>query len=113
MISIASFLAISVTCLAVTEPKQSSSFVWQSFINDTAWESDGLVFLLGLINPTYGFGGLDGAIHLAEDCLEPARTVPRALCTSLYVGFVTALFFVVSMLYCVKDIEAAINSRTG
>ena len=104
---------ISIACLAITQPKQSSYSVWHNFINDTGWHSNGFVFLLGLINPTYGFGGLDGAVHLAEDCFEPAKTVPRALCYSLIVGFVTAFFFAVAMLYCVKDIEAAIHSRTG
>ena len=104
---------ISIACLAITQPKQSSYAVWHNLINDTGWDSNGFVFLLGLINPTYGFGGLDGAVHLAEDCFEPAKTVPRALCYSLVIGFVTAFFFAVAMLYCVKDIEAAIDSRTG
>lgn len=113
IISLASFLVITITCLAITQPKQSSSFVWHNFINDTGWDSDVFVFLIGLINPCYGFGGLDGAVHLAEDCFEPARTVPRAILTSLVVGFTTAFFLVVSMLYCVKDIQAAIASRTG
>ena len=103
----------SITCLAITQPKQSSYYVWRQFINETGWESNGLVFLLGLINPTLGFGGLDGAIHLAEDSLAAAKTVPRALCLSLLIGFATSFFFVVSMLYSVKDIEAAIASRTG
>ena len=31
--------------------------------------------LLGLINPSYGFRGLDGAVNLAEDCFEPASTL--------------------------------------
>ncbi|CAF9927739.1 MAG: hypothetical protein HETSPECPRED_006665 [Heterodermia speciosa] len=113
ILSLASFFVISITCLAITQPKQSSYSVWHNFINNTGWDSDGFVFLLGLINPTYGFGGLDGAVHLAEDCFEPAKIVPRALCYSLVIGFVTAFFFAVTMLYCVKDIEAAINSRTG
>ena len=113
IISLLSFFVISIACLAITQPKQSSYSVWHDFINDTGWHSNGFVFLLGLINPTYGFGGLDGAVHLAEDCFEPAKTVPRALCYSLVVGFVTAFFFAVAMLYCVKDIEAAIHSRTG
>ena len=96
----------------IAQPKQSSYNVWHSFVNDTGWDSNGLVFLLGLINATYGFGGLDGAVHLGEDCFEPAETVPRALCLSLIVGFVTAFFFAVATLYCVKDLEAAIHSRT-
>ena len=104
---------ISITCLVLTHPKQSSNYVWHNFINHTGWDSKGLVFLLGLINPTLGFGGLDGAVHLAEDSVSAAKTVPRALCYSLVIGFATSFFFVVSMLYCVQDIDAAITSRTG
>ena len=114
VVSFASFLIISITCLAIAEPKKPSDYVWQEFTNNnTGWSPDALVFLIGLINPTYGFGGLDGAIHLAEDCFDPARTVPRAICYSLGVGFITAFFFTVSMLYCIKDIQEALNSRTG
>lgn len=79
--------------MAVTQPKQSSHAVWHDFINKTGWDSNGLVFLLGLINPIYGFGGLDGAIHLGEDCFEPAKAVPRAIVNSLVVGFITTFFF--------------------
>ena len=113
LVSLSSFLVITITCLTATKGKQSSIQVWHHFANNTGWKSDTLVFLLGLINPALGFGGLDGAIHLAEDCFEPARTVPRAIITSLVVGFITAFFFAVSMLYCVKDLDSAIHSRTG
>ncbi|KAL8768825.1 MAG: hypothetical protein Q9209_005006, partial [Squamulea sp. 1 TL-2023] len=68
---------------------------------------------MGLINPVYGFGGLDGAVHLGEDCFEPAKTVPGAIINSLVVGVITTFFFAVSMLYCMKDLDAAVNSRTG
>ena len=97
----------------MAQPKQSSYYVWHTFINNTGWSSNALVFLTGLINPTYGFGGLDGAIHLAEDCFDPAKTVPRAICYSLVVGFVTAFFFTVSMLYSLKDVEMALNTPSG
>ncbi|KAL6716627.1 polyamine transporter tpo5 [Lecanora helva] len=113
IISLASFFVISITCLARTHPKQSNTYVWSNFINHTGWESNGLVFLLGLINPTLGFGGLDGAVHLAEDSVSATKTVPQALCYSLVIGFATSFFFVVSMLYCVRDIDTAIASRTG
>ena len=111
--SLSSVFIISITFLAVAQPKQSSRSVWLGFSNETGWKSDGLVFLLGLINPIYGFGGLDGAVHLGEDCFEQAKTVPRAIVNSLVVGFITTFFFAIAMLYCVKDIDAAVNSRTG
>ncbi|KAL8834325.1 MAG: hypothetical protein Q9176_007553 [Flavoplaca citrina] len=113
LISLGAVFIISIVCLAVTQPKQPSHEVWYNFTNDTGWQSDGLVFLLGLINPIYGFGGLDGAVHLGEDCFEPAKAVPRAIVNSLVVGFITTFFFAISMLYCVRDLGAAIRSPTG
>lgn len=101
------------TCLALSQPKQSSYQVWHNVSNDTGWSSDVFVFMLGLINPTNIFGGLDGVIHLAENCFKPARTVPRALCSSLVIGYTTAFLFAISMSYSAKDVYAAINSRTG
>ena len=69
--------------------------------------------MTGLVNPTYGFAGLDGAIYLAEDCFNSAKTVPRAICYSLSVGFVTAFFFTVSMLYSLKDVQMALDTPSG
>lgn len=62
--------------------------MWYSFINTTiGWAQMPLCFLLGLINPSYGFGGLDGAIHPAEDCFEPAETVPPSTLVSPSIRF--------------------------
>ena len=72
-----------------------------------------MVFILGLLNPVYGFAGLDGAVHLSEDCFNPVRTVPLAICWAVLIGFLTAFFFTISMLYSIKDINAAVISRTG
>lgn len=69
--------------------------------------------MLGLINPGYDIEGLDDAVHLKEGCFEPAKTMSRAIDNSLVVDFITTFFFAFSMLYCVKDIDAAVNSRTG
>lgn len=96
----------------MAEPKQRSASVWQSFENDTGWRSNGTVFLMGLINVNYGFAGLDGAVHLAEDCTNAASAVPLALITAVAIGFATTFVFVVAALYCVKDFQAVIDSPT-
>ena len=112
-VSLISFFVISIACLVIAKPKQPSYYVWHTFINETGLKPDALVFLTGLVNPNYAFCALDGAVHLAEDCFDPERTVPRAICYSLAIGFVTAFFFTIAMLYCIKDIHAALLSRTG
>lgn len=67
---------------------------------------------MGLINSNYGFAGLDGAVHLAEDCTNAASAVPLALFTAIGIGFGTAFAFVVAALYCVKDFHAVVDSPT-
>ena len=96
----------------MAKPKQSGTSVWQGFENDTGWTSNGLVFLMGLINVNYGFAGLDGAVHLAEDCSNAASAIPLALASAVGIGFTTTFVFIVAALYCVKDVKAVVNSPT-
>lgn len=113
VLSLTSFAIVVITCLIMAEPKQPSASVWQSFENNTGWGSNGVVFLMGLINVNYGFGGLDGAVHLAEDCTNAASAVPLALASAVAIGFSTTFVFVVATLYCVKDFQAVVNTPTG
>ena len=112
-VSIVTFTTLTVTCLAIASPKQPSSKVWGGFVNDSGWSNRGIVFLTGLANPNYGFGGLDGSIHLAEDCINATKVVPLATIFSVVTAIVTALVFAVSMLYCISDIRSVLATRTG
>lgn len=69
-------------------------------------------FLSGLISPNYMYAGIDGAVHLCEECKNPARVVPRAIVSTLCIGFVTAFVFTVSMIYCINDFDALLVSPT-
>lgn len=112
VLMLAGFFAIIITCLVRATPKQSSSFVWTYFVNDSGWP-DGVSFLAGLLSPNYMFSGLDGAVHLIEECKDAARVVPRAIACTLIIGFVTTFTFAVAMTYCVSDLESAIIAPTG
>lgn len=59
------------------------------------------------------YAGIDGAIHLAEECKQPARVVPRALISTLTIGFVTSFVFAISMLYSLQDFDAVLSTSTG
>lgn len=97
----------------MSEAKQSSEFVWTTFTNISGWKSDGVVFLTGLITPNYGYCGIDGAIHLAEECTNAAVAVPRALMSIIVIGAVTAFVFTISMLYSIGDMDSVLGSPTG
>ena len=103
-----------ITCLARYAPEyEPSRNVWETFINDSGWGSGGVAFLTGLVSPNYMYAGIDGALHLAEECQNAATMVPRALMSTVSIGFVTTFAFMIAMLYCTSDLNAAVSTSTG
>ncbi|KAM0228544.1 hypothetical protein ACHAPO_010621 [Fusarium lateritium] len=111
--SLASFFVIIVTCLSRTSSYQSSDFVWKTFINNTGWKSDAVVFLTGVANPNFMFAGIDGAVHLAEEVTGAAKTIPRALISTIVIGFTTAFAFTLAMLYSLNNFDEVLKNATG
>lgn len=101
------------TSLTRTPQMQSTKFVWTTFINESGWKSNGIAFLTGMINPNYIYAGIDGAIHLAEECGNATTAVPYALTSTLLIGFTTSFAFVIAMLYSLTDMNAVIKTTTG
>ncbi|RAH40588.1 putative choline transporter [Aspergillus brunneoviolaceus CBS 621.78] len=90
-ITLASFFVIVIVCLARTAPNfQPNVHVWANFLNDSGWTSGGVAFLT-----------------------DAARVVPRALLSTLVIGFGTSFAFLVTMLYCTDDLKAVVASATG
>ncbi|KAJ5280539.1 hypothetical protein N7478_005911 [Penicillium angulare] len=113
-VTIGTFFAITIACLAKSAPNfQGSSHVWSTFLNDSGWSSGGVAFLTGLVTPNYMYAGIDGALHLAEECQNASTVVPRALMSTLIIGFVTSFAFMIAMLYCTNDLDAVVASTTG
>jgi choline transport protein len=113
-ITLATFFVITITCLARSSGNfESSASVWATFINDSGWSSGGVAFLTGLVTPNYLYAGIDGALHLAEECKNASIVVPRALLSTLLIGFVTSFCFVIAMLYCTSDLATIATSSTG
>ena len=105
--------AVSIfTTLGRSASKQSHDFVWTSFINLTGWD-EGFAFLYCLLVPCFMYCGLDGALHLAEECPDPKRTVPKVLLMTVGIGFVTAFVFTIVMCYCITNFALVYFTRTG
>lgn len=113
-VTLASFFVITITCVARSSPQYESSVsVWATFVNDSGWSSGGVAFLTGLVAPNYMYAGIDGALHLAEECKNASTVVPRALMSTLVIGFVSSFAFMIAMLYCTSDLNAVVMSATG
>lgn len=91
-------------------PHSSSSFVWADFVNATGWDSNGFVFLAGMLNGAFAVGTPDCVSHLAEEIPRPRRNVPLAIAAQMSIGFVTALCYLIAIFYAINNLDAVTDS---
>lgn len=62
-------VTIIVGVMAGQSPRShaTSSFVWTEWQNLTGYKSDGLMFVLGMLNGSFAIGKLDCSTHMAEE----------------------------------------------
>ncbi|GLA37789.1 hypothetical protein AnigIFM63309_004762 [Aspergillus niger] len=112
-ISLISFVVILITVPAAAPTHSSAEFVFAHFVNSTGWPSDGIAFLVGLINPNWIFACLDSATHLAEEVGQPERSIPIAILCTVLIGFVTSWTYCISMFFSLSNLDEILNSPTG
>ncbi|WXC56086.1 hypothetical protein SNK03_002023 [Fusarium graminearum] len=103
----------SIACPSLTNARANSSFVWTTFYNNSELWPDGICFLTGLSGPSFMLIGLDATMHLAEECSAPAKTIPKAIISTVLVGVLTAFAFAVAMCYSTDDFESLLTTPTG
>lgn len=115
ILSLMTFLAITITCpiLSPDSAHIDSHAVWTQMTNGSNGWPDGIAYLTGLSTPQFMLSGLDAALHLAEECLEAEKIVPRAVMVTVLVGFLTAFPFAIAAVYSWKDIAATLDDPTG
>ncbi|KAK1249276.1 hypothetical protein MKX07_002792 [Trichoderma sp. CBMAI-0711] len=106
-LTLTTFLVICIVCL-VRGDKQSSTWVWTNFEPSSGWPP-AVSFFIGLSTHAYMFGGLDSALHLAEETLDASRTVPKALMSTIGLGFFSGFVFSVAMTYCIPSLDIFAN----
>ncbi|KIL89312.1 hypothetical protein FAVG1_07706 [Fusarium avenaceum] len=93
-----------VTILATSSPKQPAKVVFGDWVNVTGWP-DGLAFLLASGQAMYGFLGLDGATHIAEEMPNPERTVPKVISLIMIIGTVTTIPWSIALLFSTNNLD--------
>ncbi|KAJ9206539.1 hypothetical protein DTO164E3_780 [Paecilomyces variotii] len=112
-ISLISFVVILITVPATAHHHASAKDVFAKFVNNTGWSSDGIAYIVGLMNPNWVFACLDSATHMAEEVGSPEKSIPIAIMSTVAIGFVTSWFYVISMFFSVTDLTAVMDSSTG
>ena len=102
------FFVVTLVCAIM--PSQTGfgyatdAFVWKDFQNLTGWSSDGLVFVMGILNGAYAIGTPDGVCHLCEEIPNPRRNVPLGILAQMTTGSISSFCFYLAVVSpcCIK-----------
>ncbi|KLU92884.1 hypothetical protein MAPG_11745 [Magnaporthiopsis poae ATCC 64411] len=94
-------------------PRTDPARVFTEFMNLGGWSSQGLSFVIGLTVPAYNLFGADAPVHMAEEVREAAVMVPRAMMWAYIINAAQAWVLVVSLCFCIGDLEEVLQSPTG
>ncbi|KAG0020481.1 hypothetical protein BGZ82_011584 [Podila clonocystis] len=101
---------IVIVVLATTPEKQSASFVFTEWVNNTGWSSGFYVFMLGLLQSQYTLSGYDSAAHMSEETQNAQTGGPRGIIMAIVVASIVGWVFLVGMTFCITDFDAQIVS---
>ena len=111
--SLISFFIALIVVPAKAPTHQEAKFVFANFVNNTGWSSNGIAFIVGLVNTNWSFACLDCATHLAEEIHRPEKMVPVAIMGTVAIGFVTSWFYSISMFFSMQDLNGLFGTLTG
>ncbi|RKF79827.1 Amino-acid permease 2 [Golovinomyces cichoracearum] len=95
--NVTAFVAVVTTILVCNTHKQPASFVFRDFQNFT-----------GSSNPIAD----DAPAHMCEELKDASKQAPRAMVMSVYIGAITGFIFLISVCFCIGNIEAVANTST-
>ncbi|KAF2114091.1 GABA permease [Lophiotrema nucula] len=110
--NITAFLVCFITILATNDHKQPASFVFSKFQNSTGF-SNSYTAILGLLQSAFGMCCYDAPAHMTEEIKNARKQAPRAIVMSVYIGAVTGFIFLISLSFCIGDIETTATTPTG
>ena len=111
------FLITVVVCAAMPgtggrPPHASPAFVFENWIANIGYSSNGFVFLLGMLNGAYAIGTPDFVTHLAEEIPRPEINIPKAMAAQMIIGFATALCYAIAILFAIHDLKAVLSGSS-
>ena len=67
VLTVTGVLITIIICAIMPHQHATNSFIWRDWQNTTGYESNGFVFLLGMLNGAFSIGTPDVCSHLAEE----------------------------------------------
>ncbi|KAF2140425.1 uncharacterized protein K452DRAFT_55698 [Aplosporella prunicola CBS 121167] len=106
------FFAILIPLVYMSESGSAES-VFNTFLNEGGWPTQGLSFCVGMMGCVYSFAGADAAVHMSEEIVKPATNVPRCIATSVIINGALGFGMLLALLFSIGDVDAALNTPTG
>lgn len=69
--------------------------------------------MIGFITSAGAFAGGDAAAHMAEELKNAPKILPRAMLWTIFANGAMGLIMLITFLYTLGDLEAALQSPTG
>uniref|UniRef100_A0A093Y413 Choline transport protein n=1 Tax=Talaromyces marneffei PM1 TaxID=1077442 RepID=A0A093Y413_TALMA len=87
--------------------------VFGTWVNSGDWPSQGISTLVGLMGAVFAFAGGDAAVHMAEETKNAQKVIPISIMLSLMINGVMGFAMLIATLFCIGNIQDAIESKTG
>ncbi|KAK8010069.1 hypothetical protein PG990_009034 [Apiospora arundinis] len=101
------FFAILLPLVLLGEHAQAAD-VFDTFVNNGGWSTQGLSFCVGITGSVFAFLGGDAAMHMAEEIKDAPVVVPRSLFAGLMLNGCLGFGMVVACLFSMGDLDAAL-----
>ncbi|KAB2571876.1 Choline transport protein [Lasiodiplodia hormozganensis] len=108
IVHVLGFLTIIIV-LWVLSPRNTAETVFTVFTNDGGWNSMGLSLMVGQISAIYACICSDAAAHMSEEIKDAGVVVPRAMVWSYVINGGLGFIFLVTYLFMITDVEAALE----
>ncbi|KAF1990273.1 putative choline transport protein [Aulographum hederae CBS 113979] len=113
VLHIAGFVVTLIVVAVMAPVKSSADLVFTEFLNTGGYQTQTLSFFVGTVGATYAFVGADGAVHMCEEIKNASTVVPWGLVGSIVINGVLGFLMIIVVLFCIGDIDAALNTSTG
>lgn len=110
--NVGSFLITMIVLLATNDKKQPASFVFQEFQNFSGWGSS-MAAIVGILQACFGMCCYDAPSHMTEEMKSASKEAPKAIIMSVVLGAVTGFAFLLTLCFCIGDINETANTSTG
>ncbi|THC91944.1 hypothetical protein EYZ11_008599 [Aspergillus tanneri] len=101
---------IFLVVFAALAPRHTADYVFLTTQSESGWTDKFISWNIGLLTPTWGFVGFDGAVHMSEEVRRARQAVPRSIFWTVATNAVLAYSIVICTLFTMGPIDKALEA---